>query len=75
VILPFLRYQQINKLSTLVISHADNDHRGGAISILKALPVDRILTSVPKKFPSYAVSTCHQGQSWQWDGVGFDRPQ
>jgi competence protein ComEC len=27
VVLPFLRYQQINRIDTLVISHADNDHK------------------------------------------------
>ena len=71
VILPFLNYQHIKKLDMLVISHGDNDHIGGADTILKNLPVEHILTSVPEKFDGYAASYCHAPQSWNWDGVTF----
>lgn len=71
VVLPFLRYQGVKTLDTLLISHGDNDHIGGAESILKALPTHEILTSVPEKFIPYQTTTCQTGQTWTWDGVSF----
>jgi competence protein ComEC len=55
-----------------VISHGDNDHAGGARSILKALPVKTIITSEPKLFPEYNTMACFAGQQWGWDGVHFE---
>jgi competence protein ComEC len=72
VILPFLNYQNIKKLDMLVISHGDNDHIGGADTILKNLPVEQILTSVPEKFDGRAATYCNAPQSWNWDGVTFN---
>ncbi len=75
VVIPFLREQGINKLDILLISHADNDHIGGARSILSGIKVKNILTSAPDKFTTvneYTLSRCVQGQSWQWDGVQFE---
>lgn len=76
VILPFLRAKGISKLDSMIISHADSDHSGGALSILKAMPVDRVLSSLE---PDHAIakaarqsSYCYNGQSWQWDGVQFE---
>lgn len=72
VILPYLRYQGITDLDSLVISHGDNDHIGGAASILKYLRVANIVTSVPNRFPSQHAHYCHVKQHWQWDGVRFE---
>ena len=72
VILPFLNHQNVKKLDMLVISHGDNDHIGGADTLLKNLPVDQIVTSVPDKFDGKNAIYCHAPQSWQWDGVSFD---
>lgn len=47
------------------------DHIGGAASILKALSVKNILTSVPQKFYPRVAQTCVAGQNWQWDGISF----
>lgn len=71
VIIPYLRQQGINTIDTMVISHGDSDHSGGAFSILKTLPVIDILTSVPEKFRPYFARSCLAGQHWQWDGVDF----
>ena len=49
-ILPYLRYAGLDRIDTLVISHGDNDHIGGAGALLRALPVKRLLTSVPADF-------------------------
>lgn len=70
VVLPFLRQQGISKLDKLIISHADNDHRGGAGAILDAMSVSVIDSSVPNLFLSKA-SYCLAGMQWQWDGVTF----
>jgi len=41
-ILPYLKRERINRLNTVVVSHADNDHIGGIPSILRSLPVDKV---------------------------------
>jgi competence protein ComEC len=69
VVLPFFRYHGIKKIDTLIISHDDNDHSGGAESILKKMRVDEILTSVPEKFELSKM--CELGQIWTWDNVTF----
>jgi competence protein ComEC len=42
-LLPALKRQGITRLSGLVISHFDRDHCGGAIAVMNALRVDRLL--------------------------------
>lgn len=46
VILPYLRWRGIGRIDALVVSHLDSDHSGGAASILRGLPVGRVLTSI-----------------------------
>jgi competence protein ComEC len=72
IIIPYLRTQGVKAIDAMVISHGDNDHIGGANSILKTLPIKNILTSVPKKFDSGSVKLCVAGQNWHWDGVDFE---
>ena len=71
VVVPFLRSQGISKVDMMVISHGDNDHIGGAQSILSAMPVKQIVTSVPNRFKSRHANFCLEGEHWQWDGVKF----
>jgi competence protein ComEC len=52
------------------VSHGDNDHIGGSGALLAALPVTRVLTSVPERLPGSR--ECTTGQGWEWDGVRFD---
>ena len=71
IVLPFLQQQAIHRIDTLIISHADNDHSGGAKPLLSNISVDTLLTSQPNhELP--AASPCLAGQSWQWDQVSFD---
>lgn len=86
VLLPYLRARGIGQLDTLVVSHADMDHVGGARSLLMSLPVlqsyasfdlpafvrreDRLLGEGPAPSPATA-EPCEQGRSWQVDGVLF----
>ncbi len=70
VVLPFLRYQGRKRIDTLLISHGDIDHIGGAASVMQAVPVGRIISSIPEKIEGRA-RRCQSGQSWVWDRVRF----
>lgn len=70
VVVPFLRQQGIRQLDILLISHGDNDHIGGADSILTALPVATRLINPPELLEGS--SACLAGQHWLWDGVMFE---
>ncbi len=69
VVLPYLHIRSIKKIDMLVISHGDNDHIGGAKSLMHELNVAAIKTSVPEKIPQSQY--CLANESWQWDGVRF----
>ncbi|MGZ8224588.1 MAG: DNA internalization-related competence protein ComEC/Rec2 [Methylobacter sp.] len=71
VILPFLRGQGISKIDRLIISHGDNDHIGGAESLMRGIHTGKVLTSVPQKLSDYAPIVCATGRSWVWDQVKF----
>ena len=70
VLLPFL--QTIGKVNLMMISHGDNDHSGGAMIILHQIQVDKVLSSIPKKFLPNIVNFCKEKMHWQWDGVKFE---
>lgn len=78
VILPYLKTRGIERLDRMVISHRDNDHAGGALSILQALPVTSMLSSLEMTHPAVLAATssrhqrCAAGQQWEWDGVRFE---
>src|SRR5690606_11699841 len=46
VVIPFLRGEGIRKLDKMIVSHADSDHSGGALSILEAWPVNALVSSL-----------------------------
>ncbi len=76
VIVPFLRARGIAALDTMIVSHNDNDHSGGALSVLQAIPVWRVTSSLALDTPIVRASPshrrCESGQSWTVDGVRFD---
>lgn len=76
VIVPFLRAAGIRRLDALVLSHDDSDHTGGALSVLQALPVAEMFTSLPDLDPLLLIGPeeqrCRAGQTWHWDGVDFE---
>lgn len=72
VLLPFLRTFNIQKLDMLIVSHGDDDHSGGAKSLLQQMPVSHILSSVPEKFSPKLARFCHEKMRWQWDHVHFE---
>jgi competence protein ComEC len=71
VVLPFLHAQGLDKIDLLVVSHGDNDHIGGAASLMRGMDTEQVLTSVPKQLLAYIPLECTAGQSWLWDEVKF----
>ncbi len=72
VVIPFLKAVGIKQLDVMVISHADNDHRGGAKAVLKSMQVGEILEGEPLHLSKQVRERpCRIGQHWQWDGVSF----
>jgi competence protein ComEC len=76
VVVPFLRAQGVEHLDGLIVTHDDSDHSGGAASVLEAVPVDWVATSLPADSPAVVLARqrirCFAGQSWEWDGVRFN---
>jgi competence protein ComEC len=74
-IFPYLRGEGVGRLDVLVISHDDNDHSGGAASLLASLPIGRLSSSLPSTSRLLAGkphTPCRAGQSWHWDGIRFE---
>ncbi len=69
VVEPYLNARGVRHIDTLIISHGDNDHIGGAESVLRAMPVGDVLSSVPERLAG--ARPCASGQAWNWDGVDF----
>ncbi len=76
VILPYLRARGITRLDGLMVSHADLDHAGGAASIMTAMRVGWLASSLQASHPLQRMQPAHvrcvAGQRWQWDGVWFE---
>ncbi|MCW9012480.1 MAG: DNA internalization-related competence protein ComEC/Rec2 [Gammaproteobacteria bacterium] len=79
VLVPYLKNRGISSLDTLLVSHGDNDHVGGAASLIQQVPVRQLLGQDIDSLDHDNKQACRQGQHWQWDGVDFqilhpDRP-
>lgn len=76
IIVPYLRGSGLGHLDGMVVSHDDADHSGGALSVIRAMPVAWLASSLPHRNPVVSAMKSHvecvAGQSWQWDGVRFD---
>ncbi|MBE9516785.1 MAG: DNA internalization-related competence protein ComEC/Rec2 [Proteobacteria bacterium] len=71
VVLPYLQQKGVKQLDMLIISHGDNDHIGGAASVMAVMPVKRILTGT-HKITTNNPEPCRAGMAWHWDGVEFE---
>jgi competence protein ComEC len=76
IVVPHLRGEGIKRLDGLIVSHDDDDHSGGAISILNARDVNWLLSSLPSESEIIAQAKAHRrcesGATWEWDGVRFE---
>jgi competence protein ComEC len=79
VVAPYLQAAGVQRLDTLVVSHADSDHSGGAAAVLDGVEVRQLLAALPPDHALWqsaraagaATVPCAAGQHWQWDGVDF----
>lgn len=69
-ILPYLQREGIT-LEKLILSHDDNDHAGGASTILKAYPEVGFITPSRKNYGENHRTFCAAGRDWDWQGLHF----
>jgi competence protein ComEC len=69
IVLPALGAGGRRGLDLLVVSHADNDHAGGAPAVAAAFPLAHVLRGPDVAAPSGRA--CVRGDAWEWDGVRF----
>ncbi len=83
VLLPLLQARGERQIDHLMLSHRDADHVGGAATLMRALPVRALSSSLEAGHPLLAQlsrdtaaatpqTACQAGQSWTWDGVRFE---
>jgi competence protein ComEC len=71
VLVPWLRTVGISKVDMLVVSHSDDDHSGGAGSLVDAVNVAQILAGERLADVKRPQLRCRSGQAWLWDGIRF----
>ncbi|SDO52398.1 competence protein ComEC [Ectopseudomonas guguanensis] len=72
IVLPSLRALNVRHLDLMLLSHADNDHAGGALAIQAGMPVRRVISGEPQRLAdALGAEACESGQSWQWNEVTF----
>jgi competence protein ComEC len=71
VVVPSLHALGIGRLDVLMISHADNDHAGGAPAVAEAFPMARRYAGEPERMRPLSMEQCVAGQRWEWDEVRF----
>lgn len=77
VVVPHLRATGTRDVDALVVSHDDNDHAGGAASVMRGFPGGALYTSVALDAPILPASAglrvpCRRGDGWIWDEVRFE---
>ncbi|MEP6792066.1 MAG: DNA internalization-related competence protein ComEC/Rec2, partial [Ramlibacter sp.] len=74
VLVPLLRSLG-ERVDTLMLSHRDIDHTGGAPAVLAMQPQATLISSIEDDHELQALrksTRCAAGQRWQWDGVDFE---
>ncbi|MFA7351644.1 MAG: DNA internalization-related competence protein ComEC/Rec2 [Methylotenera sp.] len=75
IVVPFLQGEGVKEIDGFMVSHNDNDHSGGMLSVLSLMPVDWFASSIPDEIALDAAAEkmkCYAGQVWAWDGVDFE---
>jgi competence protein ComEC len=67
------------RLDTIIVSHRDSDHSGGALAVQAMQPGAALLTSLEEgheiltaRAATQSTKRCIAGQHWQWDGIDFN---
>ncbi|MEY4884488.1 MAG: hypothetical protein RIS34_2342, partial [Pseudomonadota bacterium] len=74
VLVPLLRALDL-KVDTVMLSHRDSDHVGGALAVLTMQPQAELISSIEDEHPLQRVRKsrrCEAGQVWVWDEVRFE---
>jgi competence protein ComEC len=75
-IAPWLRSIGVRRVDLLVVSHLDDDHSGGARSLMRAVRVDALASSLPDGHPIVAAAPlarrCVRGERWSWGEAEFE---
>ena len=75
VLVPLLA-QMDERIDTLMLSHRDSDHTGGAAAVLAMQPKAALWSSLEDEHPLHALrpgwTRCQAGQTWVWDAVKFE---
>lgn len=67
IILPFLSVNGVSALNKLILTHLDQDHRGGYESIKQDFPIEQIYSNEAVTVAQASqFNYCIQGQQWQW---------
>jgi competence protein ComEC len=80
VLIPLLQARGELTLDKVLISHRDNDHSGGALSLMKRIKIQNLSSSIEPLHPiqlqaqwrSIPSHRCVAGERWNWDGVEFE---
>ncbi len=76
ILVPSMKGMGITKLDKMILTHNDSDHTGGALSVMQAMPVAMLSSSLPDDSPILLIAAqshrCVDAQSWNWDGVHFE---
>ena len=74
VLVPLLRALG-ERVDSLMLSHRDLDHTGGAVAVLAMQPAAALASSIEDDHELQSLrkaTRCVAGQRWQWDGVEFE---
>jgi len=74
VLVPLLRSLG-ERIDTVMLSHRDSDHTGGAAAVLAQQPQAALTGSIAGEAALLALrawTPCVAGQAWVWDGVAFE---
>ena len=76
IVVPLLRGAGVASVDMMVVTHEDTDHLGGALTVLEALEVQALASSLPRGHALHALvparGRCAAGAAWEWDGVRFE---
>ncbi len=71
VIIPFLESRGIRELDTLIVSHADQDHAGGAQSITNKYVIGKTYVGEPLPVFGLQQTACKSPLTWSAEAVRF----
>jgi competence protein ComEC len=74
VLVPLLRALG-ERVDTLVLSHRDSDHTGGAAAVLAMQPQAALVSSIEDAHELQSIRhsrRCIAGMKWRWDSVDFE---